>query len=109
MRVRQGWSGEVKPNQWAKVSVELDEDDFRRLIREAGLLDFIQSVPLMTVYSLLELEAERLILIKLMVRHGYDHETGAKELAAMETAMFAVLDAIGSITVESVDLRMATE
>lgn len=95
MRVRQGWSGEVQPNRWAKISVELDEDDLGRILREADLMPSGPTqVPLMSAYTLLELEAERLILLKLIVRHGYDQETGGKELAAFEQARLGVLQQI---------------
>jgi hypothetical protein len=42
MRVKQGWSGEIAPNQWAKVDLELEEEDLRRLLAAAGLPDVVR-------------------------------------------------------------------
>ncbi len=92
MRVKQGWSGEVESNTWAKVTIELDEGDLGRLLREAGVNINPEQIPIITAYSLLEAEAERLVLLKLMVRHGYPHEQGSKELAGFEQAKINIFD-----------------
>ncbi len=92
MRVKQGWSGEIEPNKWAKVDVEVDEQDLGRMLREAGIEVPLDRVPLLTAYSLLEAEAERLVLLKLMIRLGYPQEQGSKELAAFEQSKINMLD-----------------
>ncbi len=92
MRVKQGWSGEIEPNKWAKVSVEVDEQDLARMLREADIDVTLDRVPLLTAYSLLEAEAERLVLLKLMIRLGYPQEQGSKELAAFEQSKINMLD-----------------
>lgn len=68
VRIYRGWSGEREPGQWASFTVELDDDvDLRRVVRDAGLAEeIVQSLPVTVVYELLRLEAERLILIKLV-------------------------------------------
>lgn len=57
------------PNQWAKFKVVLEETDLCRLLRDAELpLDLAARIPLRTAYQLLELEAEILILVKIIGR-----------------------------------------
>lgn len=94
MRVKQGWSGEVEPNRWAKIAVELDEDDLARMLREGDLHVSVGDVPLMTAYALLEAEAERMILCKLIVRHGYDQTQGTQEVAGFEQTRLDLLNQI---------------
>lgn len=92
MKVRHGWSGEVKPNVWGKASVELEEDDLRRLLVQAGLPGD-HPVSVANAYQLLEVEAERLLTAKLISRYGYD---GAEQLAALgaqREALFTKLKA----------------
>lgn len=71
MQVEQGWSGEVRPNQWAKIKIVLDETDLRRMLHAEGYpaLD-PATLPVMLVYKLLDIEAERLLLGKLAARYG---------------------------------------
>lgn len=97
MKVKQGWSGEVESNRWAKITVELDEGDLGRILREAGISAPADQLPVMPAYSLLEVEAERLILMKLVVRHGYPKEQGGKELAEFEQAKLALLGQIKAL------------
>jgi hypothetical protein len=86
MRVTQGWSGEVEANRWAKVSVELDETDLLRLINEAdGHSTYVDETPTAAVFKLLDGEAERLVLYKLMTAHGYPAEKGTARIREILT------------------------
>lgn len=98
MRVKQGWSGEVEPNKWSKVTVELDEGDLGRLLREAEIAADMAHLPTAMVYTLLEVEAERLVLMKLMVRHGYPQQEGVRELAGLQQGKNDCLEAIRTLT-----------
>ncbi len=97
MQVKQGWSGEVDPNKWAKITVELDEGDLGRILRQAGLNVQAERLPVITAYSLLEVEAEKLILMKLIIRHGYPQDQGGRELAEFEQARIALLDQVRAL------------
>ncbi len=81
VRVSQGWSGEVSSTQWAKFKVELDEEDLRRLLAVAGVNPQHVSVP--QAFALLEIEAERLVLTKLMSRYGYPADAGQVRLSSL--------------------------
>lgn len=84
MRVRQGWSGEVKPNQWVKFDVELDEEDLRRLLAADDRWTEDTKISLGLAYMLLENEAERLVTTKLVSRWNFDFKAGqikTKQLA----------------------------
>lgn len=96
MHVKQGWSGEVETNKWAKISVDLDDGDLARLLREAQLDVDPAMLPVVTAYGLLEAEAERLVLMKLMVRHNYPREQGLPELAELEQTKNSLFDLIRS-------------
>ncbi len=65
-----GWSGEVSSGRWAKADVTLEEEDLRRLLRAHDLADAEDLLTTTEAYRLLEGEAERLILLKLVMRHG---------------------------------------
>jgi len=84
VKVHHGWSGEVAPNKWVKFYVALDEDDFRRMLTRSGIRasdDVRWGIQLTAVYQLLELEAERLVLYKLITRYGYDPAEGRAKIA----------------------------
>jgi hypothetical protein len=82
VRVRQGWSGEVKPNVWAKFDVELEEEDLRRLLAASPLGGNGVPGELSTTlaYRLLEVEAERLVTVKLVTRYGFDYDAGTTKI-----------------------------
>lgn len=84
MKVRHGWSGEVKPNVWAKAQVELEEEDLRRLLVQIGLPDFFP-ISVSHAYQLLEVEAERLLTVKLIARYGYDGDAALAALTEQRT------------------------
>lgn len=72
MEVMQGWSGEVAPgNRWAKVKVTLTEVDLSRVLIGAGIEIAPEHVPLTLAFRLLDIEAEKFILVKLVRAHGY--------------------------------------
>lgn len=91
MKVRQGWSGEIEPNRWGKFDIELEEEDLRRTLTDAGLPADIP-VPLTTAFQLLEIEAERLVLAKLITRYNYPTETGRNRMAELVQARTKLLD-----------------
>ncbi len=96
MRVKHGWSGEVSTNRWAKVDVELDDEDLRRLVKErTGLgVEALAHLSHSAAFSLLESEAERLLYIKLCQRHGMDKDTVrglCKEILDMQNGICAAL------------------
>ncbi len=93
MQVRQGWSGEVEPNRWAKFDVELDENDLRRLFIEAGI-DFVTDLTTAEAFQLLETEAERLVIVKLITRYNYPQAEGSVKLQRLPAARNVIIDAI---------------
>lgn len=92
MRVRQGWSGEVEPNRWAKFDLELEEDDLRRVLQQHDLVGV--DPPLATCFQILELEAERLVMVKLMTRYGYPEVAGRDRLNKINSQLQAVMLAL---------------
>ncbi len=92
MRVRQGWSGEVSSNRWAKFDVELEEDDLRRILTN-DKLDPSTADKLSTTqaYRLLEIEAERLVLLKLVRRYGYSSAEARQQLSDLLTEFDEIL------------------
>jgi hypothetical protein len=90
MRVRQGWSGETSPNVWQKISVELEEEDLRRLVVDAGIDP--AALPTEAAFQLLEIEAERLVIAKLVGRFGMTVADGAQRVAALGQQRTQLLD-----------------
>jgi hypothetical protein len=62
MKVTKGFSEELKSCSWAKVDVELDEDDLLRLLLENDRSP--ESLTLSTAYAILSAEAERLLTVE---------------------------------------------
>jgi hypothetical protein len=87
MRVRQGWSGEVEPDRWAKYSVELDEADLCRLLPDVDL----SAVPVVRLYQLLDNEAEILITAKLQAKHGFKANERLAELLTHRTETIKII------------------
>lgn len=93
MHVTHGWSGEVRPNVWGKASVELDEEDLRRLLSAAEIPhDVVLTVG--EAYWLLEIEAERLLLQKLRSRYDYPKDEYAKKYARLSEEKEHVLGVV---------------
>lgn len=93
VRVRQGWSGEVAPNRWAKFDIELEEDDLRRILSMAQLpFSSARSVDL--AFQLLEVEAERLVYAKLVNRYGYPTDEGRDKINALNATKAKLLERI---------------
>lgn len=88
MQVHQGWSGEVDHNKWAKFDITLDEEDLRRLVGD----DMRRTIDTTTAYRLLELEAERLVMAKLVSRYGYDPVAGREILTSLRKQIEAMKD-----------------
>lgn len=82
MELRQGWSGEVAPGRWAKFDITLQEEDLRRLLGS----DYkeLKALTPAVAYTILELEAERLVIAKLVNRYGMDRDEGAQSIATLE-------------------------
>lgn len=91
MRIKLGWSGETSPNVWVKTAVEVDEGDLLRVLRAVGLgnLDPIR-LSTVEVYQLLDNEAERLLLAKLISRYGHDPVHGRAKLDELNAARAAL-------------------
>lgn len=81
MQVRHGWSGEVSTNRWAKFDITLEEEDLRRILGEAYET---RNLSTSVAYQLLELEAERLVLAKLVARYGYNPAEGRAAMMKLE-------------------------
>lgn len=79
MQVMQGWSGEIN-NKWAKVDVTLSEVDLARVLIGAGIEIAPERVPLTIAWQILDAEAERFILAKLIRSHGYPADKGKARL-----------------------------
>ncbi len=96
MRVRQGWSGEFRPNVWGKVSVELDEIDLYRALQEAGLDILAQTarIPLTAAFQLLDADSERLLLAKLVARYGAPREEASARMAELGASRRSAIDQI---------------
>ena len=92
MKIRQGWSGEVKPNRWAKFDICLEEEDLRRLLGPG--YQALRNLNTSTAFQLLELEAERLVLIKLISRYGYEPDEGKSSVDKLEQQKRVVRDQI---------------
>lgn len=95
MRVRTGWSGEIEPNVWVKVDVDLDETDLRRILITAKLAPELADILSTTVvFQLLEAEAECLIIAKLVARYGQPVENVAEKLSAHRRTKEKIIAAI---------------
>ncbi len=96
VQVQHGWSGEIG-GRWAKFRVTLDEDDLRRLIAGAGFTDpdtVRRGLSTGVAFQLLELEAEKLILVKLILRYGYDSTNGRHQINQLDTKKANLLAAL---------------
>lgn len=70
MRVRQGWSGEIAPNRWAKIDVELDEGDLLRILTGMGIdPNAANQLDARLVFTLLDNAAETLVTARLISRY----------------------------------------
>ncbi len=95
MKVRQGWSGEVEPNRWAKFDIEVDEIDLIRILVEAGIpVEVGVDLPTATVFQILENEAERLVLVKLITRYNYPQAEGAAKVQKLAATRHQLLEAV---------------
>jgi len=88
--VRHGWSGEVQPNVWAKIDITLEEEDLRRILGP-GYRD-LPGLTTAVAYQLLELECERLVMAKLVTRHGYNPVEGAAKIGELDQQKNAIRD-----------------
>ena len=77
-------------NKWAKFDITLEEEDLRRLIGEEKR----RSIDTTIAYRLLELEAERLVMAKLVSRYGYNQVEGREILASLRKQVDALVDSL---------------
>jgi hypothetical protein len=78
-----GWSGETQTNTWQKVDVELEQEDLIRIFRENDLPDGLhERLPTKVCYTLLQNEAETLLLSKLRTL-GYPVEKANARMAVL--------------------------
>ncbi len=89
MEIRHGWSGETQPGRWAKFAVTLQEEDLRRMLGAGH--ESLRNLSTGRAFQLLELEAERLILVKLVTRYGYDPADGKTSIDDLETRKRALI------------------
>lgn len=93
-----GWSAEVKPDEWIKI--DLDESDLQSLLYTAGFpLDQRALVAPRLAYQLLDVEAQRLVMVKLGLDYGHDVnqvKARVEELLKRRAALFDELMAVAS-------------
>lgn len=91
MHVRTGWSGEVEPNVWRKVDVELEEADLQRLMLEQSLpYDFHERLPVPVAFELLQAHAEILLLRKLTTL-GYPTDKAIARIKELAEGMASII------------------
>lgn len=97
MQVRQGWSGETRPNQWTKFDVSVDESDLRRILARAGLPE---DTPVTTksAYVLLSTEAEILLVTARMRHAGIDADTARADIEPLVALRESTLDMLRTTT-----------
>lgn len=87
MQVRTGWSGEVEPNVWRKVDVELAEEDLHRLMLEHSLPEYFhERLPVVVAFELLQAHSEILLLRKLATI-GYPADKATARIRELAEAM----------------------
>lgn len=101
MKVEQGWSGEIRPNEWVKFKVTCDETDLTRILATestvdsaSALDDLMRRLPVHLAYGLLEIEAEKYVVHKLVTRYDFAVDAGREKLSDLETARAALLSKI---------------
>ena len=99
MFVRQGWTGEVRPGTWHKYDVSVDESDLVRLLIDNGLPGDTY-VPFNTAYTLLEGQAERLMLIKLVTRQDYPRDEAVTKINTLNETKTTLLDTLRRPAIE---------
>ncbi len=77
-------------NRWAKFDITLEEEDLRRLVGEEKR----RSIDTTLAYRLLELEAERLVMAKLVSRYGYNPTDGREILTSLRKQIDALVDGL---------------
>lgn len=97
MQVMQGWSGEVQTGRWAKVDVTLNETDIGRVVYGAGIAIDLDMVPLDLAWRILDAEAEKFILVKLIRAHGYQVEKNKARLIELGQEIQDILAKIREI------------
>lgn len=98
MRVRLGWSGETEPNKWAKVDVELEEEDLRRMVMSHGIdVSVLDRVPVPLIYALLETEAESNLLLRLARQHGYPKDKAKERLSELDKTRDGIITGLKSL------------
>lgn len=89
-----GWSGETSSNTWQKVDVELENEDLVRVFREKEIPeDLIGQLPTLVCFTLLQNEAETLLLRKLETI-GYDRSRSGERIAVMTAQNKEIVGAI---------------
>lgn len=66
MEIMIGYSGEISSGQWRKCDIKLDETDFNRILAEFDCVGIYCTTTQM--FSILELECQRLIAGELIMR-----------------------------------------
>lgn len=92
MQIKSGWSGELSSGRWAKVDIDLDETDVRRLLVEHDIDIEPDRIPSRYIYTLLTCEAEFLMQVTLSTRHGQASDT--ERLTKLRAELRTVVDRI---------------
>lgn len=91
MEVKHGWTGEVLSGTWRKVDVTVNDLDLLRVLVGAGIEIAPERVPLSIAWQILDAEAERFILVKLVRAHGYPQEQAKPRLIELAQTLSDLL------------------
>ncbi len=94
MRIRHGWSGEYRANQWGKADVSCDEEDLYRLLHECGIDADNTVVTSTEAFLLLNNETLRLLLVTMAERYDYPPDRARQEITDATTRRDAILNKI---------------
>lgn len=110
MRVRQGWSGEHRPNQWGKIDVTCDETDLSRLINDAGLpQEVLTAITAKQSFLLLNYESQRDLIACLIAQYNYPQDKGLEEMASFQVYRDNILQQLRLTAVERGWLTVTAE
>jgi len=86
MNVKVGWSAEVANSVWDKCDVELDNDDYRDILRELRLEDLPRPIESQDKFLLMQNHGQRLICAHVMVAHPDLRDNARNKLSLLDQA-----------------------
>jgi hypothetical protein len=93
MRVRYGWSGELRSGTWEKIDIELDETDLERILLTAGLSHlYPTAITTIQAYMVLDTEAALLLTAKVAQRCGSGDEN--ERIEALKRKRTGLIDCL---------------